>query len=141
MHSTKLYSRLSQAFGYTESIPLAKAVRIIRRHTLDQKSIFDEYFHERFVKEAIPPTCLRFVRMIDHADITSQLSFGASKTCVAMVQLLHYNFNERYKDEETHGHSKDRETPYLVYMGLSVVPKTRKRHLTELLQDNGISIS
>lgn len=40
-----------------------------------------------------------------------------------------------------HRHSKDRETPFLVYMGASVYTKTRKRKLVVVLHDYGISIS
>ena len=38
-------------------------------------------------------------------------------------------------------HSKDRETPFPVYIGLSVFAKTRKKYLVELLHENGISVS
>ena len=76
------------------------------------------------------------------ADIESQLRFGASKTDLAMAQLLQYNCYARYrKGLATEKHSKDRETPFPVYIGLSMFAKTRKRHLVEMLHDNGISIS
>ncbi|KAK1899550.1 Centromere protein O [Dissostichus eleginoides] len=82
--------------------------------------------------------------MVEHgADIKSQLRFGASKTDFAIAQLLQYNCYARYKEgASTHTHSKDRETPFPVYMGISVYyAKTRKRKLIELLHGHGISIS
>ncbi|KAK1906058.1 Nicotinate phosphoribosyltransferase [Dissostichus eleginoides] len=81
--------------------------------------------------------------MVEHgADIKSQLRFGASKTDFAIAQLLQYNCYARYKEgASTHRHSKDRETPFPVYMGISVYAKTRKRKLIELLHGHGISIS
>ena len=38
-------------------------------------------------------------------------------------------------------HSKDRETPFTVYIGMSVFAKIRKRQLVEMLHENGISVS
>ena len=82
-------STLSQACEYTEAIILAKAAKIIRRNMLDHKSKFDGQFHEGCVEEAIPPTLLQFVSMIEYgADIKSQLRFGACKTDVAMAHCF-----------------------------------------------------
>ena len=81
---------LSQASDYSEAIILGKAAKILRRHMLDHKSTFDGTFHEGCIEQAIPPSLLQFVGMVQHgADIKSQLRFGASKTDLAIaVQLL-----------------------------------------------------
>ncbi len=81
--------------------------------------------------------------MIEHgADIKSQLRFGASKTDLAMAQLLQHNCYGRCRNEKaSQRHSKDRETPFPVYTGMAIYARTRKRHLVEMLHDNGISIS
>ncbi len=92
-------SALSHASEYSEAIVLAKAAKILRRQMIDHKSTFDGTFHEGCVEEAIPSTLLQFVGMIEHgADIKSQLRFGASKTDLAMAQLLQYNCYARYKE-------------------------------------------
>jgi len=135
---------LSEASDYySEAIILGKAANILRRHMLDHKSTFDGTFHEGCIEQAIPLTLLQFVAMLKHgADIKSQLRFGASKTDLAIAQLLQYNCYARYKEgAATHRHSKDRETPFPVYMGMSVYTKTRKRKLVEMLNEHGISIS
>ena len=134
---------LSQASDYSEAIILGKAAKILRRHMLDHKSTFDGTFHEGCIEQAIPPSLLQFVGMVEHgADIKSQLRFGASKTDLAITQLLQYNCYARYKEgAATHRHSKDRETLFPVYMGMSVHAKTRKRTLVEMLHEHGISIS
>lgn len=110
---------------------------------LDHKSTFDGTFNEGCIEEAIPSCLLQFVGMIEHgADIKSQLRFGASKTDLAISQLLQYNCYARYKEgAATHRHSKVHETPFPVYMGMSVNGKTRKRTLVEMLHEHGISIS
>jgi len=94
-------------------------------------------------EKAVPPSLLQFVGMVEHrADIKSQLRFGAPKTDLAMAQLLQYNCYARLKEgAPTHRHSKDRETPFPIYIGLSVFANTRRRKLVEMLHANGFSIS
>lgn len=81
--------------------------------------------------------------MIKHgADIKSQLQHGASKSDLAISQLLQFNCFTKYQEgTEVHRHSKDRETPFAVYVGMSVFAKTRKRQLIDMLHENGLSIS
>ena len=66
--------------------------------------------------------------MIEHGvDIKSQLRFGASRTDSAMAQLLQYNCYSRYKEgASTYRHSKERETPFILFLGMSVCEKTPK---------------
>ena len=80
---------LSQASNYSEAIIHGKAANILRRHMIDHEFKFDSRFHKGCVENAIPPSLLEFVCMIEHGvDIKSQLRFGASKTDSAMAQLL-----------------------------------------------------
>ncbi|KAK5852481.1 hypothetical protein PBY51_023946 [Eleginops maclovinus] len=122
---------------------LAKAAKILRRHMLDHKFFFDGTFHEGCFEDAIPPSLLQFVGMIEHgADIKSQLRFGASKSDLAIAQFLQYNCYTRHKEgASTHRHSKDRETPFPIYMGMSIYAKTRKRMVVTMLHEHGLSIS
>ena len=66
--------------------------------------------------------------MVEHGvDIKSQLQFGASRTNSAMAQLLQYNCYSMYKEgAPTYRHSKERETPFLLFLGMSVYEKTPK---------------
>ena len=134
---------LEQASKYGEAIHLAKAAEMIRRDMLQHKSQFDITFHDGCLEQAVPASLLQFVCMIEHgADIKSQLQHGASKSDLAMSQLLQYNcFTKSQKGTQVHRHSKDRETPFAVYMGMSVFAKTRKRQLIEMLHENGLGIS
>ena len=131
------------ASKYSEAIHIAKATEFIWKEMLQQTTTFANAFHDNVIEEAVPPSLLQFVCMVEHgADIKSQLCNGASKSDLAMAQLLQYNCSGRYKEgTSTHRHSKKRETPLAVYIGLSVYSKTRKRQLIELLHDNGMCIS
>ena len=128
---------------YSDAMILSKAANILRRHVLDHKSTFDGTFQEGCIEQAIPPILFQFVSMLEHgADIKSQLRFGTSKTDLAIAQLLQYNCYERYKEgAATHRHSKSRETPFPVYIGMSIYAKTRKRTLVNMLHEHGIGIS
>ena len=105
-------SLLSQASKYGEAIHIAKAAGIIRRDMLNRKN-FSSSFHDTYIEQAVPPSLLRFVCMIEHgADIKSQLQHGASKSDLS--QLLQYNCFAKYKEgTDVHRHSKDREPPFL----------------------------
>ena len=81
--------------------------------------------------------------MVEHeACFKSQLGFGSSKSDQAIAQLLHYSCSSKQKEQATtHRPSKDRESPFPVYMGMAVYAKIRKRILVEMLHDHGMSIS
>ena len=81
--------------------------------------------------------------MIEHgADIKSQLQQGSSKSDIAISQLLQYNRFAKYTEEtNTHRHSNERETPFSVYLALSVLARTRKRRLIDMLHENGLCVS
>ena len=81
--------------------------------------------------------------MIEHgADIKSQLQQGSSKSDIAISQLLQYNRFANYTEEtNTHRHSNERETPFSVYLALSVLARTRKRRLIDMLHENGLCVS
>lgn len=134
---------LAQASKYGEAVTLAKAAGYIRRDMLKHKKEFNSTFHDQCLEDTVPTSLLQFVCMIEHgADIKSQLQHGASKSDLAMAQLLQYNcFARSKKGAKFHRHSKDRETPFAVYIGMSVFAKTRKRQLIEMLHENGISVS
>ena len=61
--------------------------------------------------------------------------YKATTTDLAVAQLLQYNCFVKYTEgAATQRHSRDREIPFLVYVGLSVYAKTRKKHLVEILK-------
>lgn len=142
-------SVLSDASKYSEAIHLAKAADIIRKEMLAHKAKFSMNYQEGFGEEAVPPALLQFVCSIEHGvDIRSHLKHGVVQSDIALSQLLQYNFYSKYREAnesllagKTYRHSKDRETPFAVYVGMKVFAKTRKRELIDKLHENGISIS
>ena len=116
----------ASTYSVSDAIILGKAAKILRWHMLDHKCKYKGNLHETSVYDSLPPALLQFVCMIEHgADINSQLRFGATTTDLAMAQLLQYNCFAKYKEgAATHRHSRDRETPFPVYIGMSVHTKT-----------------
>ncbi|KAJ8387355.1 hypothetical protein AAFF_G00157320 [Aldrovandia affinis] len=127
---------LSEASDYySEAIILGKAANILRRHMLDHKSTFDGTFHELCIKQAIPLTLLQFVAMLEHgADIKSQLRFGASKTDLAIAQLLQYNCYARVL--EISAQLGDATVSKYVEDGVVCPPVLRKGLFTTSAMDN-----
>ena len=138
-----LGTALSQSSEYSEVVLIAKAAKILRKIILNHHSSFDGTFPEGSIQNATPTLLLQFIGMVEHGgDIKSQLRFGASKSDQAIAQLIQYNCYSRYNEgAATHRHSKNRETPFPIYMGLSVFAKTRKRRLVEMMNEHGLSIS
>ena len=133
---------LSKTSTYSDALILAKAAGILRRHMVDHKSRLEGTLDDKSVYDSMPAALLQFVGMIEHgADIKSQLRFGTTASDLAMAQLLQYNCFAKYKEGAvTQRHSRDRETPFPVYIGMSVHAKTRKRQLVEMLHEHGLSI-
>lgn len=136
-------SILANASKYGEAVHLAKAAGLIRREMLKHKAQWNGTSPDGCLEDAVPPSLLQFVCMIEHgADIKSQLQHGASKSDLAMAQLLQYNCFAKYKTgSQVHRHSKDRETPFAVYIGMSIFAKIRKKQLIDMLHENSHSIT
>ena len=70
------------------------------------------------------------------------MTHGIAKSDIAIAQLLQYNCYSKHREGAAYyRHSKDRETPFAVYVGLKVFAKTRKRELIDKLHENGLSVS
>lgn len=104
---TDIGSILADVSKYGEAFHLTEAARIIRRDMLNQKTRFSGAFPEGCLVESVPPSLLQFICMIEHgADIKSQLCHGASKSDLAISQLLQYNCFSKYNEvSKVHRHS------------------------------------
>lgn len=69
------------------------------------------------IDQAIHPTLLQFVAMLEHgADIKSQLKFVTSKRDIAIVQMIQRNCYATYNvGVAIHRYSKGREKSYSLY--------------------------
>ena len=70
-------------------------------------------------------------------------SFSKGQAALTIAQLVQYNtyFRRREGDVKKERRNKSRESPVLIYVGVSVHAKTCCRDLVEILHKFGISIS
>ena len=112
---------------FSDAIILSKAANILRKHMLAHEWKFDGRFHVDSVENSIPPTPQQFVCLVEHGvGIKSQIEFGSSKTDLAVAQLLQYNCYTHKANISTFRHSKNRETPFPIFMGLSLYGENSK---------------
>ena len=73
----------------SDVIHLAKAASIICGEMLAHKWNLEKTLQGDAIEESVPASLLEFVCMLEHgADIKSQLRYGASKSNIALAQLL-----------------------------------------------------
>ncbi|CAE1256527.1 unnamed protein product [Acanthosepion pharaonis] len=134
---------LHEASQYSNALHLSKAADILRKEMLQYKTKFSSELKDGFGEKAIPPALFQFVCSIEHGVvIKSHLTHGIAKSDLAIAHFLQFNcYSKRREGLTTQIHSKDRETPFAVYVGLKVYAKTRERELIDKFHEHGLSIS
>ena len=132
---------LSKAFGITD---VSKTAELVRKDILERSTNFDGHFEDNCQETSVPPSLIELVSMIEHGpDIQSQIENEATSSDLAISQIIQYNCHQSKKRRAStiKYHSKDRETPFVIYVGLLLFVKTRKRQLIDTLHQYGICIS
>lgn len=127
-----------------EAICLAKAAQIIRRDLIGVQTQFDgSSFPQGCQEEAVPKSLVSLVSMIlDGPNITRRDGDESRQATLSIAQLLQYNSSLRRRRGSTSiQHSKSRETPLPIYLGMMIHGRTRKRELIDILFHLGLSIS
>lgn len=128
----------------TEAKHLASAAAIIRKEMLLRKSNFQGTFDENCQEDSIPSCLISLVKMILYGpNIQDQMKNNTSQAALTISQLLQFNCIGRQRKGTTGKvrHTKERETPVPIYVGLSTHALTRKRELVDSLHKLGVSIS
>lgn len=131
----------------SEAMTLVKATTIIRRDMLETKSKFDGTFNNNCQKEAVPETLKTLIGMIlGGPNIRTQSSdMSEAQNTLSISQLMLFNASIRRRSSGTTGasyyHSRDREPPLPIYLGLMTHAETRKRIIVDKLYNLGLSIS
>ena len=128
-----------------EAMHLARSATIVRREMMMIENSFDGSFDQDWQHKSVPKSLLSLVNMILYGpNIKTQASnANATQAGLSIAQLLQYNsYSRRRKGPHQHErHSRKRETPLPIYLGLSVHAKTRSRELVDNLYDLGLSVS
>ena len=82
--------------------------------------------------------------MIEHGpDIQLQIENDATRSDIAVAKIIQYNCHQSHRKRVTaiKHHSKERETPFVIYVGLLLFAKTRKRQMIDTLHQLAIGNS
>ena len=93
-------------------------------------------------ENSVPSSLVSLVKMISYGpNIESHLENPSSQAALTVAQLLQFNcyFRRRETNSNCDRHSKNRETPVPLYVGLTVHAQTAKRELVDTLFKSGIS--
>ena len=137
---------LLKASEITGALHVSKAAEIVRSDFLEfpKKMKFDGSLEEDCMETSVPQSLIELVSMIEHSpDIEAQVETETTKSDLAISHLIQYNCHQSPKKRPSmlQKHSKGRETPFVIYVGLLLFAKTRKRQLIDTLHQYGICIS
>ena len=109
------------------------------------KMEFNGSFPTECQEQSVPTSLLALVTMIlNGPNIKTQSSPSAvSQPALSISQLLLYNSPKTHKEnaKDVVRHSRQRETPLSIYLGIMLQTKTRKRELVDTLFNLGLCIS
>ena len=109
------------------------------------KNQFNSSFESKCQEESVPVSLLALVAMVlKGPNIVAQSSSTTMPRSVLTIsQLLMFNSMVRHRKDVTSiiRHSKERETPLPMYLGVMIHTKTRKRELVDDLFELRISVS
>lgn len=132
--------------GDDDAVQLARAANILRRDMFKIKAVFNDSFDKDCQKKSVPASLLALVGMVLDGPRIKDGSIIDSSTNAAQLsisQLFMFNSIKRRRVSGSGNarHSKQRETPLPVYLGMMLHAKTRKRELVDSLFDLGLCIS
>ena len=141
-------SALNKACEYdadNEAVILARAAKIVRRDMLQLKKKFEGSFDSKCQEESVPSSLTTLVSMVlNGPSIKDQSRLVAiPQTVLTISQLLMYSSSIRRRGNSAGPlkHSRERETPLPIFLGVLVHSKTRKRELVDYMFELGLSIS
>ena len=139
--------RVSESDFDEEAIILPKVAKIVRRDLSNTKYTFDGTFKKQCQKKSVPQSLLSLVNMIiDGSNIkVNSDNVTEPQAALTISQLLQFNSSFRCPSSVTVPtstyHSTEREPPLMLYLGLLLHAKTRKRGLIDKLYDLGLCLS
>ena len=128
-----------------EAMYLAKAASIVRKDMLSKKHTFNGSFESNCQVNSIPASLVSLVNMILYGTSIEMQACTSSKSqaCLSVAQLLQYNIYHRHRggDIKDERRTKSCETPFSIYVGLSIHTKTHSCNLVETMHTLGLSVS
>ena len=131
---------LSKTSVITGAWHVSKSADIVRSDILERSMKFEGLFEDNRMETSVPQSQIELVSMIEHSqDIESQIETETTKSHLGISQLFH--INQKKRNIMLQKHSKSCETPFVIYFGLLLFAKSRKRQFIDILQQYNIYIS
>ena len=128
-----------------DAVHLARAAKVVRKDMFKVKQNFDGSFGRTCQEDSVPASLLALVSMVlNGPNIQGQSSSSTSQPVLTIAQLLMHNSMIRCREKKVTAivkHSRERETPLPIYLGMMMHTKTRKRELVDQLFELGLSVS
>lgn len=131
----------------SDAIHLVRAAQVVRREMFETRFTFDGAFQADSQKDSVTPSLLALVNMIlDGANIKHQTQLantGTTTAALTLSQLLVFNSIKHARSVESTSvrHSRERETPFPIYLTLKIHAVTRSRDLIDTLFSLGMCVS
>jgi len=147
VHKACAHDALQDAFC------LSRAAQIIQQQIFSHSAQFDGSFGPDCQEEAVPKSLLALVSMmLEGPNIEDQTRLPVVPGAVQISQLIVFNSikHQRHRDvneplvssaSKGSRHSRCRETPLPLYIGLLIHATTRKKSLVDRFADLGLSVS
>lgn len=129
-----------------DAMHLARAAQVVRRDMFRRKFTFDGSFKPGCQEDAVPPSLLALVNMIQEGPSIKHQTEAATSNAAALSisQLVIFNSVKHHRRSDTAGltrHSLDRETPLPLYLAMKVHAVTRSKNLIDAMFNLGLCVS
>ncbi|KAG1676996.1 hypothetical protein GQR58_014039 [Nymphon striatum] len=125
-----------------EAISMVKLVKAVREEIFDWKlSQFTGSFKHNCQEESVPTSLKSLISMLLNGPNVTGQDETETQACLTISQLIHFNAKNKAPVAKKSRHSKKREPPLPLYVGLNVHTLTRSKNLVNSLGMLGISVS
>lgn len=129
-----------------EAVHLAKAARIVRRDLFLLQSEFTGSYDEHCQHSSVPETLVALMEMILQGPCIDAGGRHKCQAALTLAQLATFNAaktegKRARQNTSASRHSKERETPLPVYVGMTIHAHTRKKELVDSMYTLGLSVS
>jgi hypothetical protein len=123
-----------------DALCLSQAAKIVRDEMLKHSYLFEGAFKNNCQEDSVPPSLLALVGMILNPT-SLEANHLPTQAALTISQLLQFNVAIKATHSNVVRHTKTREPPLPVYIGLSTHARTRKKDIVENMHALALSIS
>ena len=125
-----------------EALEMVKLAKIIRRDMFSWESFkFSGTFPPNFQSNSVPPSLTALIAILLNGPNAQYQDAQESQACLTIAQLILFNSKNKPTTKAMSRHTKNKEPPLPVYLGLYIHTITRSRKIIDNLFKHGIAIN